>query len=43
MISLDRRICHNVADFKKGVWNKGEYSKAEGLFGKTIAIVGYVQ
>ena len=35
MISLDRRICHNVADFKKGVWNKGEYSKAEGLFGKS--------
>jgi D-3-phosphoglycerate dehydrogenase / 2-oxoglutarate reductase len=41
MIALDRRICHNAADFKKGIWNKGEYSKAEGLFGKTIAIVGY--
>ncbi|MCL6098868.1 MAG: NAD(P)-binding domain-containing protein [Bacteroidetes bacterium] len=41
MISLDRRIPHNVMDFKKGVWNKGEYSKAEGLFGKTLAIVGY--
>ncbi|MEW5843596.1 MAG: hydroxyacid dehydrogenase [Bacteroidota bacterium] len=41
MISLDRRIPNNVMDFKKGVWNKGEYSKAEGLFGKTLAIVGY--
>lgn len=41
MIALDRRIPHNVMDFKKGVWNKGEYSKAEGLFGKTLAIVGY--
>lgn len=40
MISLDRRIPHNVADFKKGIWNKGEYSKAEGLLGKTLAIVG---
>ena len=41
MLALDRRIPHNVADFKAGKWNKGEYSKAEGLFGKTLAIVGY--
>lgn len=41
MIALDRRIPHNVADFKSGKWNKAEYSKSEGLFGKTIAIVGY--
>lgn len=40
MISLDRRIPDNVSDFKKGVWNKGEYSKAEGLFGKTLGIIG---
>jgi D-3-phosphoglycerate dehydrogenase len=40
IIALDRRIPHNVSDFKNGVWNKGEYSKAEGLFGKTIAVVG---
>src|SRR3989339_1387343 len=41
MLALDRRIPANVADFKAGKWNKGEYSKAEGLFGKTLAIVGY--
>lgn len=41
MIALDRRIPHNVADFKAGRWNKSEYSKAQGLFGKTLAIVGY--
>ncbi|MDQ7815455.1 MAG: phosphoglycerate dehydrogenase [Melioribacteraceae bacterium] len=41
MIALDRRIPHNVADFKAGKWNKAEYSKSEGLFGKTLAIVGY--
>ena len=41
IISLDRRIPDNVADFRKGVWNKGEYSKAEGLFGKNLALVGY--
>ena len=40
MISLDRRIPDNVADFKKGIWNKGEYSKAEGLKGKTLGIIG---
>lgn len=41
MISLDRRIPHNVIDFKQGKWNKGEYSNAQGLYGKTLAIIGY--
>ncbi|MEW6703141.1 MAG: NAD(P)-dependent oxidoreductase, partial [Bacteroidota bacterium] len=41
MIALDRKIPDNVIDFRKGIWNKGKYSKAEGLFGKTLAIVGY--
>ena len=40
IIALDRRIPHNVMDFKNNVWNKGEYSKADGLFGKTIPVVG---
>ncbi|MCE1189102.1 MAG: phosphoglycerate dehydrogenase [Ignavibacteria bacterium] len=40
MLALDRRIPDNVADFKSGVWNKGEYSKAEGIHGKTLGIVG---
>jgi D-3-phosphoglycerate dehydrogenase len=40
IISLDRRIPSNVIDFKNGNWNKAEYSKAEGLYGKTLAIVG---
>ncbi len=40
MVSLDRRIPDNVADFKKGIWNKGEYSKAQGLKGKTLGIIG---
>lgn len=40
MISLDRKIPDNVKDFKNGVWNKAKYSKAKGLYGKTIAIVG---
>jgi D-3-phosphoglycerate dehydrogenase len=41
IISLDRKIPDNVADFRKGVWNKGEYSKAEGLYGKNLALVGF--
>lgn len=41
MVSLDRRIPDNVADFKAGKWNKGEYSKAEGLYGKNLGIIGY--
>ena len=40
ILSLDRRIPDNVIDFRKGVWNKGEYSKAEGLLGKNLAIIG---
>ena len=26
---------------KAGRWNKAEYSKARGLFGRTIALLGY--
>lgn len=40
IISLDRKIPDNVIDFRNGVWNKGVYSKAEGLYGKTLAIIG---
>jgi D-3-phosphoglycerate dehydrogenase len=40
IVSLDRKIPDNVKDFNAGVWNKAKYSKAEGLFGKTIGIIG---
>jgi len=40
MLSLDRRIPDNVMDFRKSVWNKNEYSKAQGIFGKTLVILG---
>ena len=40
MISLDRQIPDNVHDFKNGNWNKAKYSKAKGLYGKTLAIIG---
>jgi len=40
ILALDRRIPANVADLKAGRWNKAEYSKARGLFGRTLGIVG---
>lgn len=40
ILSLDRSIPDNVSDFRSGVWNKASHSKADGLFGKTLGIVG---
>ncbi len=40
ILALDRRIPENAADLKNHVWNKKEYSKARGLFGRTLGIVG---
>jgi D-3-phosphoglycerate dehydrogenase len=41
MLALDRRIAENVSDLRTGKWNKKEYSKARGLFGRTLGILGY--
>ena len=35
MLALDRRIPDNVAELRAGHWNKKEYSKAQGLYGRT--------
>jgi D-3-phosphoglycerate dehydrogenase len=32
-----------VAELRQGKWNKGEYSKARGLYGRTLGIVGLGQ
>jgi D-3-phosphoglycerate dehydrogenase len=40
ILALDRRIADNAADLQKGVWNKKEYSKARGLFGRTLGLIG---
>ena len=37
---IDRRIPDNVIDLREGRWNKQEYSKAEGLYGKTLGVIG---
>jgi D-3-phosphoglycerate dehydrogenase len=40
MLSLDRRIPDAVADLRQGRWNKKEYGKARGIFGRTLGLVG---
>ncbi|NBC65138.1 MAG: phosphoglycerate dehydrogenase [Bacteroidetes bacterium] len=43
IISLDRYLGDNVVDFKAGKWNKATYSKADGLFGKVMGVIGVGQ
>jgi D-3-phosphoglycerate dehydrogenase len=40
ILAIDRRIADNVADARQGRWAKATYSKAGGLFGRTLGIVG---
>ena len=40
MLALDRRVPDNVAELRAGKWNKKEFSKARGLFGKTLGLLG---
>jgi len=41
LLALDRRIPDNVADLRAGTWNKKEYSRARGLFGRSIGLLGF--
>jgi len=43
VLACDRRVPDQVADLRQGKWNKAEYSKARGLFGRTLGIVGLGQ
>lgn len=40
LLSLDRKIPDNVISLRQGKWNKGEFSKARGLFGRTLGLIG---
>lgn len=40
LLTIDRRIADNVADLRAGRWDKSGYSKAGGLLGSTMGIVG---
>jgi D-3-phosphoglycerate dehydrogenase / 2-oxoglutarate reductase len=41
LLAIDRRVPDNVADLRAGTWNKKEYSKARGLYGRTLGLLGY--
>ncbi len=41
ILSLDRRIPDNVAELRAGKWNKKEFSKARGLYGRTLGLLGF--
>jgi D-3-phosphoglycerate dehydrogenase len=43
ILTADRRIADQVGDLRRGTWNKSEYSKARGLHGRTLGIVGLGQ
>ena len=40
ILALDRRIADNVISLRAGEWNKKEFSKARGLFGRVLGLVG---
>ena len=40
MLALDRHVADGTIDLRAGTWNKGKYSKARGLKGRTLAILG---
>jgi len=40
LLAIDRRIADNVAALRSGHWDKQRYSKANGLLGSTMGIIG---
>ncbi|MGH9831782.1 MAG: NAD(P)-dependent oxidoreductase, partial [Blastocatellia bacterium] len=43
ILALDRRIADNVAELRAGKWNKKEFGKARGLYGRTLGLAGLGQ
>lgn len=41
MLALDRRVPANDAGLKAGAWNKKEFSKAAGLHGRRLGLIGF--
>lgn len=40
LLAIDRRVADNVTDLRAGRWDKNTYSTADGLYGKTMGVVG---
>ncbi|MBL9120665.1 MAG: hydroxyacid dehydrogenase [Phycisphaerae bacterium] len=43
ILACDRRIPDQIQELRAGRWNRSEYAKANGLWGKTLGIVGFGQ
>src|SRR5437588_206862 len=43
ILALDRQIADNVIALRAGEWNKSGFSKARGLFGCTLGLIGLGQ
>ncbi|QUH02416.1 hydroxyacid dehydrogenase [Saccharopolyspora erythraea] len=43
MLALDRSVCDNVDDLRAGRWDKKRYSRARGIHGRRVGIVGLGQ
>src|SRR5678815_977946 len=40
ILAVDRRVPDNVITLRRGEWDKKGFSKARGLYGRTIALLG---
>ena len=40
LLAMDRRLVDGAVDLRQGVWNKKEYSRAKGVFGSTLGLLG---
>lgn len=40
ILCCDRRIPQQTAELREGRWSKKEYSKARGLYGRTLGLIG---
>src|SRR4026207_1897809 len=40
ILALDRRVVDNAGTLRRGEWNKKEFSRARGLYGRTLGLIG---
>jgi D-3-phosphoglycerate dehydrogenase len=41
ILALDRRVADNVVELRNGKWNKKKFSQAQGLYGRTLGLIGF--
>ena len=41
ILNCDRLVSEQTIELRQGQWNKKRYSKANGLYGKTLGVLGY--